>query len=75
LSEDQALRLHLAVEECATKFDQILSDMDDDDVDDDLFEAGATIADMWTNLSVLTANKLRALQGWPPIEFPDEGKQ
>jgi hypothetical protein len=41
-----------------------------DDIDDDLFEAAADIADTWTNLSISTANKLRSLQGLPPIEFP-----
>ncbi len=41
-----------------------------DDIDDDLFKAAADIADTWTNLSISTANKLRSLQGLPPIKFP-----
>lgn len=35
-------------------------------------EAADTIADMWTNLSIATANRLRVLQGLEPIEFPSD---
>ncbi|UXN58176.1 hypothetical protein [Phyllobacterium zundukense] len=72
LSDAQALRLHLMVEQGASTFDSILDEMDEHDVEDDLFEAAADIADTWTNLSVSTANKLRALEGLAPIKFPPD---
>jgi light-regulated signal transduction histidine kinase (bacteriophytochrome) len=48
LSDDQVSRLLRVVEQGASTFDRILEEMDqDDDVDDDLFEAAADIADTW----------------------------
>lgn len=73
LSDVQVSRLLLVVEQGASTFDRIMEEMDhDDDVDDDLFEAAADIADTWTNLSISTANKLRALQGLAPIVVPPD---
>ena len=43
--------------------------MEQHDVDDDLTEAAETIADMWTNLSVAAANKLRVMQDPGPLSF------
>ncbi|UXN59133.1 hypothetical protein [Phyllobacterium zundukense] len=74
LSDAQALRLYLVVEQGGSTFDRILAEMDEDDVEDDLFEAAADIADILTSLSISTANKLRAMEGLAPIEFPpDDG--
>ncbi|MEP7453319.1 hypothetical protein [Phyllobacterium sp. SB3] len=42
------------------------------DVDDDLTYAAETIANMWTGLSVVAANKLRVTQGLAPIDFPPD---
>ncbi|MBZ9605719.1 hypothetical protein [Phyllobacterium chamaecytisi] len=73
LSDVQVSRLHRVVEQGASTFDRIIEEMEQhDDVDDDLLEAAADIADTWADLSISTANKLRALQGLPPIEFPSE---
>ncbi|UXN59141.1 hypothetical protein [Phyllobacterium zundukense] len=73
LSDVQVSRLLLVVEQGASTFDRIMEEMDhDDDVDDDLFEAAADIADTWTKLSISTANKLRALQGLAPIVVPPD---
>jgi hypothetical protein len=72
LSHVQVFRLHRSVEQGASTFDRMLDEIDEDDVENDLIQAAATIADSWTYLSILTANKLRALQGLAPIELPPE---
>jgi hypothetical protein len=43
--------------------------MEQQDIDDDLVGAAETIADIWTNLSVTTANKLRVEQVLHPLSF------
>ncbi|TXR50420.1 hypothetical protein [Phyllobacterium endophyticum] len=72
LSAAQAARLYRVVEQGAQTFDRIIEEMEQHDIDDDLIEAAETIADIWTNLSVTTANKLRVMQGLAPIAFPPE---
>lgn len=70
LTTSQASRLYHVVEQGAQTFDHIIEEMDKLNLDDDLTGAADTIADVWTELSVTTANKLRAMQGLQPIEFP-----
>ncbi|MHC1551377.1 hypothetical protein [Phyllobacterium sp. K27] len=70
LTSIQASRLYHVVEQGAQTFDRIIDEMEEHNLDDDLTDAAETIADMWTNLSVTTANKLRVMQGLAPIEFP-----
>lgn len=70
LTSTQASRLYHVVEQGAQTFDRIIEEMEGHDLDDDLTDAAETIADMWTNLSVATANKVRVMQGLAPIEFP-----
>jgi hypothetical protein len=72
LSAAQAARLYRVVEQGAQTFDRIIEEMEQHTIDNDLIEAAETIADIWTNLSVTTANKLRVMQGLAPIEFPPE---
>ena len=72
LNQTQAARLYRVVEQGAQTFDRIIEEMGQHDIDHDLTEAAETIADMWTNLSVTTANNLRVMQGLAPIEFPPE---
>ncbi len=72
LTATQASRLYRVVEEGAQTFDRIMDEMAQHDIDDSLTQAAETIADMWTNLSIVTANRLRALQGLTPIEFPPD---
>lgn len=72
ISEVEASMLLVDVEAGASRFDLILDEMDDQDVEDELFEAGATIADTWTHLTVMTANRVRKLSGFPPIEVGPE---
>nr|WP_234895872.1 hypothetical protein [Sinorhizobium meliloti] len=62
-----ASKLYRDVEEGAQAFDRILSDMDEADVSHELLEAADTLAELWSQLSVASANKLRELQGLPPI--------
>jgi len=75
LTSTQASRLYRVVEQGAQTFDRIIDEMQEYNLDDDLTEAAETIADMWTNLSVATANKLRVIQGLAPIEFPPNEKE
>lgn len=70
LTSSQASRLYRVVEQGAQTFDRIIEELERHNLDDDLIDAIDTIADMWTNLSVATANKLRSMQGLVPIEFP-----
>ena len=72
LSAAQAARLYRVVEQGAQTFDRIIEEMEQHDIDKYLIEAAETIADIWTNLSVKTANKLRVMQGLGPIEFPPD---
>lgn len=70
LTSSQASRLYRVVEQGAQTFDRIIEELERHNLNDDLIDATDTIADMWTNLSVDTANKLRSMQGLAPIEFP-----
>ncbi|ATU90708.1 hypothetical protein [Phyllobacterium zundukense] len=70
LTPGQASRLYRTVEQGAQTFDRIIDEMEQHDLDVSLTAAAETIADVWTNLSVATANKVRVLQGLAPIEFP-----
>ncbi|RVM15075.1 hypothetical protein [Sinorhizobium meliloti] len=66
-----ASRLYREVEKGAQTFDRILSDMEDADVSDELLEAADALAELWSQLSVASANKLRQLQGLPPITMSE----
>ncbi|WP_322883152.1 hypothetical protein U8C37_07015 [Sinorhizobium medicae] len=66
-----ASRLYRDVEKGAQTFDRILSDMEDANVSDELLEATDTLAELWSQLSVASANKLRELQGLPPITMSE----
>lgn len=66
-----ASRLYRDVEKGAQTFDRILSDMEDADVSDELLEAADTLAELWSQLSIASANKLRELQGLPPITMSE----
>jgi len=68
---EMASQLYRDVEKGAQAFDRILSDMEDADVSDELLEAADTLAELWGQLSVASANKLRELQGLPPITMSE----
>ena len=72
LATSQAARLYRSVERGVQAFDRIMDDIERREVDRDLIDAAEAIADMWTNLSVAAANKVRILEGKPPIESPRE---
>jgi hypothetical protein len=73
LTLDQVSRLYRMVELGAQGFDEIIELMNEHDLEDFFTEAAETIEDAWTNLSVATANKLRAMQGLDPIDIaPDD---
>lgn len=69
LTLDQASRLYRAVEKGAQDFDRIVEDMQEYDLDDSLFEAADALEDIWSELSVATANKVRTMKGLAPIEM------
>ncbi len=67
----QTTRLYRVVEQGAQTFDRIMEEMDSgNDIDDEIRDGAGSIADVWTNLSVTTANKVRSMQGLSPIDFP-----
>ncbi|MCM5689483.1 hypothetical protein CN140_02430 [Sinorhizobium meliloti] len=66
-----ASRLYRDVEKGAQTFDRILSDMEDADVSDELLQAADALAELWSQLSAALANKLRELQGLPPITMSE----
>ncbi|MHC2543516.1 hypothetical protein ACVINY_004228 [Sinorhizobium meliloti] len=66
-----ASRLYRDVEKGAQTFDRILSDMEDADVSDELLQAADALAELWSQLSVALANKLRELQSLPPITMSE----
>jgi len=66
-----ASRLYRDVEKGAQTFDRILSDMEDADVSDELLQAADALAELWSQLSVASANKLREMQGLPPITMSE----
>lgn len=70
LTTSQASRLYRVVEQGAQTFDRTIEEMEQFELDDELTEAAETIAEIWTDLSVTAANKLRVMQGLQPIEFP-----
>ena len=70
LSIEQARSISRSVERGAQGFDRIFDELEKGNPDIELVEAAGAIADTWTNLSVATANKVRTMQGKPPIEFP-----
>lgn len=45
--------------------------MEDADVSDELLEAADALAELWSQLSVASASKLRDLQGLPPITMSE----
>lgn len=69
LTLDQASRLYNAVEQGAQEFDRIVTLMNEEDLDEPLYEAADALEDMWSELSVAAANKVRVMQGLDPIEF------
>ena len=75
LTLDQASRLYRLVEKSAQDFDRIVERMNEEDLDDALYEAAESLEDIWSALSVAAANKVRTMQGLDPIEFDDDGDE
>jgi copper(I)-binding protein len=69
LTVEQAFRLYRMVELQAQDFDRIVEFINDEDLEKRIINAAETIEDTWTNLSVATANKLRAMRGLDPIDI------
>lgn len=72
LTLDQASRIYRIVEQGAQDFDQIVEEMDDHDLDDTLYDAAEALEDIWSNLSVAAANKVRTIQGLAAIKIRDD---
>lgn len=71
LDPDQASRIYRLVERGAQDFDRIVAAMAEHDVDETLHEAAETLEDIWSNLFVAVANKVRTMPGLASVEFPE----
>lgn len=72
LTTTQATKLYQSVERGAQTFDRIMDELEQHEIDRNLLDAAEAIADMWINLSVAAANRLRIIEGKPPIGFSSE---
>jgi hypothetical protein len=69
LSVDAAASLYSSVERLATQFDDVVADLYEALNDDDpLLDAAETLEHLWIQLCLATANKVRELQGLPPLD-------
>lgn len=70
----EASRLYSETERNAQAMDDLVDRMAEEDLDESLQEAAEALQDIWGGLSIAAVNRLRELQGLPPIEFlePDE---
>lgn len=73
----EASRLYTETERNAQAMDDLVDKMAEEDLDEALQEAAEALQDIWGGLSIAAVNRLRELQGLPPIEFlePDEGNE
>jgi len=71
LTVDLASRIHEIVERGAMDLDRTMRSMRENDVPERALEAADALRAVWEDLSIATANKLRAMQGVKPISFPD----
>lgn len=73
----EASRLYSETERKAQAMDRLIEKMADEDVDDALLEAAEALQDIWDSLSIAAVNRLREMQGLPPVEFVelDEGDE
>lgn len=72
LTLEQASKLYGMVERGAQDFDRFAELMDEHDLDDSFYEAAESLQELWSQLSVASANKVRTMQGLEPIPFPDD---
>lgn len=49
--------------------------MNEEDLDDALYQATESLEDIWSALSAATANKVRTMQGLEPINFFDDDEE
>jgi hypothetical protein len=73
----EASRLYSETERKAQAMDRLIEKMADEGVDDALLEAAEALQDIWDSLSIAAVNRLREMQGLPPVEFVeiDEGDE
>ncbi|NTI03471.1 hypothetical protein G6K88_15720 [Agrobacterium rhizogenes] len=70
LTMAQASQVYRMVETCAQDFDKIVALMDEQDLDEAFYNLASTLEDLYSQLSVASANKVRTMQGLKPIELP-----
>lgn len=68
LTIDQASQICAMVEKAAQRFEQLAGEMEEDSLDESLYEVGESIKDVWTAVSLAAVNKLRTMQGLEPIQ-------
>lgn len=61
LTATQASQAYRMVEKCAQSFDQFVELMEEHDLDPQFFKVAEGIEDMWSQLSVASAAKVREL--------------
>lgn len=65
----EASRLYSETERNAQAMDDLVDRMAEEDLNEALQEAAEALQDVWGGLSIAAVNRLRELQGLPPIEF------
>jgi uncharacterized protein (DUF4213/DUF364 family) len=68
LTLEIASKLHSSIEKSAQRFEKFFDEMEECDLDENLFEAAESLQNIWDTLAVATANKVRTMQGLKPIE-------
>jgi hypothetical protein len=69
---DQLSQLYKLVVRCGRDVERTAEEMGEYDVDDALYEALEALDDIWSELIVAVANKIRVMQGLKPIGIPND---
>lgn len=65
----EASHMYFETERNAQAMDSLVDMMAEEDVDDALLEAAEALQDIWDSLTIAAVNRMRELQGLPPIEI------
>ena len=70
----EASHMYSEAERNAQAIDELVEMMADEGADDALLEAAEALQDIWDGLTIAAVNRLRELQGLPPVEFVELDK-
>lgn len=65
----EASHMYSETERNAQAIDELVEMMADEGADDALLEAAEVLQDIWDGLTIAAVNRLRELQGLPPVEI------